>query len=224
MLFKGQPHQCTMGLELKYYNKAKFFFKDQSMVSDLVDFCESFTAPTTPAANKKFPVSQKILNAMFRKKLTQIGWDIKNKRVYPDGHVIRANHEGDFTGELENCITVFGEIEFGNVGSSFRDLIKFIQVESFRTHDAIIFILPKKEFSRKIESIGCFEDMCEIIDYLSNSLNIPMLIIGLEPKDDQHYIDCEQHCPHTSNQTTNWKTQSEPYWDEFVDVHAKVLF
>ena len=194
------------------------------MVSDLIDYCVSFKAPMTPKTNKNYPVSQKILNAMFRRKLTQLGWDIKNKRVYPHGHVIKANHQGDFTGELENCISVFGEIEFGNVGSSFRDLIKFIQVESFSTHDAIIFILPKKQFSRKIESIGCFEDMCEIIDYLSNSLNIPMLIIGIEPKTGQHYLDCEQHCPHTNNQATNWKTQSEPYWDEFVDAHAKVLF
>jgi len=213
-----------MATELRYYNKAKFFFKDQKKVSDLVDFCESFNAPTTPTANRKYPVSQKILNAMFRYKLSQIGWDINNKRVYPSGHVVKANHEGDFTGELENCITVFGEIEFGNVGSSFRDLIKFIQVESFSTYDAIIFILPKKQFAKKIESIGCYEDLCKIIAYLSTSLNVPILIIGIEPKTNQHYLDCEIHCALTGNQTTDWQTQKEQYWDDFVNKHAKTLF
>lgn len=213
-----------MATELKYYNKAKFYFKDEKMVADLVGFCESFNVPTTPQANKQFPVSQKILNAMFRKMLNQIGWNIQNKRVYPTGHVIRANHEGDFTGELDNFITVFGEIEFGNVGSSFRDLIKFIQVESFSTHDAIIFILPKKQFSKKIERIGCFEDMCDIVDYLSGSLSIPILIIGLEPLNQTKYIDCESLCPTTNNGPTDWTTQREDYWDDFVDAHATVLF
>lgn len=214
----------TMATELRYYNKAKFFFKGQRKVSALIDYCESFKAPITPRANKKYPVSQKILNAMFRKKINEIGWDVQNKRVYPNDHVIKANHEGDFTGELENCISVFGEIEFGNVGSSFRDLIKFIQVESFSTYDAIIFILPKKQFAKKIESIGCYEDLCKIIAYLSTSLNVPILIIGIEPKTNQHYLDCEIHCALTGNQTTDWQTQKEQYWDDFVNKHAKTLF
>jgi hypothetical protein len=212
-----------MGTELKYYNKCKFYFDKQKIVSDLIDYCEDFNAPTTLIANANYPVSQKILNAMFRFKLSNIGWDLTNKRVYPVGHVIQANHEGDFTGELDNKISVFGEIEFGNVGSSFRDLIKFIQVGSFSTYDGIIFILPKKKFAKKIESIGNFEDMSEIIDYLSSTLTIPILIIGLEPKSINHYTDCESKCPQTKNSPTTWKTQSESYWDDFVSEHQNIL-
>jgi hypothetical protein len=211
-----------MGVKVHYANNAKFFMKGEKKVDDLINFCKNLKMPmTTGAVSPKYPINQKILNAMIRHGLTDIGWNIHDTRIVPKGRGTNLSQKGDFTSSLDNGVKVFGEVEFGNIASAWRDLFKFNLVIAFDTYDAGIFILPCDSIAPEIEGCYSFEKVKSIVTAASSSVNCPLLIIGIEP-DRSHDIDTNQLEPNWTR--SDWRKQSEPHWDSFVERHLENLF
>ncbi|HIF91458.1 MAG TPA: hypothetical protein EYQ58_08050 [Candidatus Poseidoniales archaeon] len=211
-----------MGVKTHYANKAAFYFKGESKVTNLIDFCSNLKMPmTTGAVNPKYPMNQKILNAMIRHGLVSIGWDIKDTRIVPKKRGTNLDQKGDFTTSLNNGIKVFGEVEFGNIASAWRDLFKFNLVIAFDTYDAGIFILPCDSIAPEIEGCYSFEKVKNIVTAASSSVNCPLLIIGIEP-DRSLDINTNQLEPNWIK--SDWRKQSETLWDDFVTKYSATLF
>ena len=211
-----------MGVKTYYANKAEFYLKGEEKVTDLINFCDNLKMPmTTGAVNHKYPMNQKILNAMFRHGLELNGWDIKNTRIVPKERGTKLNQKGDFVTALNNGIKVFGEVEFGNIASAWRDLYKFNLVIAFDTYDAGIFILPCDSIKGEIEGCYSFESVKNIITAASSSINCPLLLIGIDPNRD---LDVDTNSLEPSWEKKDWNKQSESIWNDFVSRHKSELF
>ena len=214
-----------MAVKTHYTRLARYYFNDNEPVNSLIEFCEGLRLPMTPGyVSERYPINQKILNAMFRVGLESLGWNIDstNNRIVPKETNKKLNQEGDFNRVLSNGIRVFGEIEFGNIASAWRDLFKFNLVISFDTFDTGIFILPTEKISSEIEGCYSYEKVLNIIKSASSSINCPLLIIGLDP--DRHLdVDTRELEPNYGNDHAGWKSQSNTFWDEFVERHSEVL-
>jgi hypothetical protein len=179
--------------------------------------------------SEKYPVNQKILNAMFRHKMSgEWGWE-KDPKVDPS---IGKGVEGDFAKKLENDLRVFVEVEFGNVASIFRDLFKFIYMKVIESYDVGVLIVPseKDNFSKEIEGIYSFQGVKKILEKSRGSISVPVLLLGIEP-DRNLDIDCYSlepdwypNRPLEDGERSPWKSQSDPFWDSFVERHADSLF
>ena len=212
-----------MAVKTHFTKKASFYFNDDESVHSLIEFCEGIRIPLTPGyVSEKYPINQKILNAMFRVGLKSLGWDLKNNRIVAKETNKTLNQKGDFNRVLPNGIRVFGEIEFGNIASAWRDLFKFNLVIAFDTFDTGIFILPTNKIAPLIESCYSYEKVVNIITSASSSINCPLLIIGLDPDRelDVNTRDLEPEYPNTKE---GWKGQSDIFWDEFVERHKEIL-
>jgi hypothetical protein len=201
--------------------------EDLAIIEGLV---KQIRAPMCPGyVSEKYPVNQKILNAMFRHKMSgEWGWE-KDPKVDPS---IGKGVEGDFAKKLENDLRVFVEVEFGNVASIFRDLFKFIYMKVIESYDVGVLIVPseKDNFSKEIEGIYSFQGVKKILEKSRGSISVPVLLLGIEP-DRNLDIDCYSlepdwypNRPLEDGERSPWKSQSDPFWDSFVERHADSLF
>ena len=51
---------------------------------------------------EKYPINQKILNAMIRNRLQNNGWKVKGVKLAPKEHGLQIRQNGDFSKTLEN--------------------------------------------------------------------------------------------------------------------------
>ena len=211
-----------MPAKTHYANNAAFYFNNDKDVAQLIEFCSKLRVPLTPGiVNKRYPINQKILNAMIRYQLTSNQWNIKDTRIIPKKRNVNLDQKGDFTKTLVNGIRVFGEVEFGNIASAWRDLFKFNLVIAFDTYDACVFILPCDSIAPQIEGVYSFEKVKNIVTSASSSIHSPLLIIGLDPDRSMDVNTLLLEPNYTDKQ---WKSQSEDDWDNFVLKHASALF
>jgi len=216
---------------LKYsINLSEHLLNSTKELAEIEDVIDRIRAPMCPGyVSKKYPINQKILNAMFRHKMhKELGWE-KDPLVEPD---LGKGIEGDFSKKLDNGLKVFVEVEFGNVASIFRDLFKFIYMKVIGTYDVGILIVPSEtdDFSREIEGIYSFQGVKEILENSKGSISVPVLLLGIEP-DRELDIDCYSLEPDwypnrelEAGERSMWKDQSKTFWDEFVSRHADKLF
>ena len=199
-------------------------------LADIEEFIAQIRAPMCPGyVANKYPINQKILNAMFRYKMhEEWGWD-KDPLVDPS---LGKGVEGDFAKQFDNGLRVFMEVEFGNVASVFRDLFKFIYMKVIGTYDVGILIVPseKDNFSKEIEGIYSFQGVKRILEQSKGSISVPILLLGIEP-DRNLDIDCyslePEWYPNRSleeGEKSNWGKQSSHFWDDFVKKHMDKLF
>ena len=212
----GEMH---MGVLRYSINLSEHLLESTKELADIEGFIDRIKAPMCPGyVNEKYPINQKILNAMFRYKMhEEWKWE-KDPSV---DTTIGKGVEGDFAKKFDNGLMVFMEVEFGNVASVFRDLFKFIYMKVIGTYDVGILIVPseKDNFSKEIESIYSFQGVKRILEQSEGSISVPILLLGIEP-DRGLDIDCYSLEP----EGFDWKNQSKNFWDDFVKRHADKLF
>jgi len=169
----------------------------------------------------KFGINQKILNAMIRNRLKALGWEVGKIPLASKEHGLKINQKGDFCRKLGNGMRIFGEVEFGNSSSVFRDFFKFGFVRDIDTYDIGILVVPSENCSREIERIMSFQDVTRVLDHVRGSIQTPILVLGIQP-DRNRDIDCYELEPRWERE--DWRNQSEPDWDSFVTKHEDALF
>ena len=178
--------------------------------------CEGYAG-----GKKNFRVNQKILNAMIRNRLRKLGWEVGRIPLAPKDRGLKIGNKGDFKRELENGLRIFGEVEFGNSASVFRDFFKFGFVRDIDTFDIGILVVPSDNFSKEVENILSYQDVKRILEHVSGSIQTPILVLGIHPSRSLD-IDCYELEPNYTTQ--DWKNTSEPDWDGFVTKHEDSLF
>jgi hypothetical protein len=219
-----------MGVQKYSINLSDHLLNSTKELAEIENFVSQIRAPMCPGyVSEKYPVNQKILNAMFRHKMHgEWGWE-KDPLVDP---TLGKGVEGDFSKKLDSGLNVFVEVEFGNVASIFRDLFKFIYMKVIGTYDVGILIVPsgKDNFSKEIEGIYSFEGVKKVLDESKGSISVPVLLLGIEPDRSQD-IDCYALEPNwypnrdlEVGEKSPWKSQSKDFWDDFVARHEDKLF
>ena len=207
-------------------NKAEYIIEGSEEIQFIKEVVSSLRLPLCPGyAKPNYPVNQKILNAMFRHKLKPAGWKADGVLVAPKEFGLNIGQKGDFSKTLGNGLRVFVEVEFGNIASVFRNLFKFNLIRDIDTYDLAVLIIPCDNFASEVEGVYSFEAVKRILDHAKNSVMTPLLVLGIEPDRDND-INCLPLEPdwEIPGETTGWKSQSEPAWDEFVSRHADKLF
>ena len=205
-----------------YINQAQYILEDCQEVNDLKKVISDLKIPLTVGyAAEKYPINQKILNAMIRNRLTHLGWEIKGVRLAPKEHGLKIGQKGDFRRVLDNGLRIFGEVEFGNIASIFRDFFKFSFVRDIDTYDLGILIVPSDNFAKETEGCYSFQAVKRILDHTKGSIQTPLAVFGIEPNRSED-IDCLVLEPGWGRK--EWRRQPEKIWDEFVTKHASVLF
>ena len=205
-----------------YINQAEYILDDCKEVNDLKEVISNLKIPLTVGyAAEAYPINQKILNAMIRKRLKHLGWEIKGVRMAPKEHGLKIGQKGDFRRVLDNGLRIFGEVEFGYIASIFRDFFKFSFVRDIDTYDLGILVVPSENFAKEVEGCYSFQSVKRILDHTKGSIQTPLAVFGIEPNRDED-IDCLPLEPDWGRK--EWRSQSEPTWDEFVTKHADVLF
>ena len=170
---------------------------------------------------EKYPINQKILNAMIRNRLQNNGWKVKGVKLAPKEHGLQIRQNGDFSKTLENGLRIFGEVEFGNIASIFRDFFKISFVRDIDTYDLGILIVPSNNAAKEIEGCYSFQDVKRILEHTRGSIQTPLLVLGIHANREAD-IDCYKLEPDWDK--SEWKSQSEPKWDQFVIKHQDRLF
>ena len=205
-----------------YINQAQYLLADCKEVSDLKEVISNLKLPLTVGyAAEAYPINQKILNAMFRNRLTHHGWEIKNVRIAPKELGLKIGLEGDFRRVLGNGLRIFGEVEFGHAGFIFRDFFKFSFIRDIDTYDLGILIVPSENFAKEVEGVSSFQSVRRILDHARGSIQTPLAVFGIDPDRDED-IDCLVLEPEWGRK--EWRRQSSLVWDEFVAKHSGTLF
>lgn len=77
--------------------------------------------------------------------------------------------------------TVIGEIQFGNWGLVYRDILKTIKIEHAEDIDLLIYITATGNLSKYIsEGTVNFASTKDIFEEFKNVLNVPIWLIGLD--------------------------------------------
>ncbi len=139
----------------------------------------------TPIEGKTiFPVHQRMLNRMIHFILTENSWKpnpfidtrSKNERF--------GESKGDFCNVESNKPRILVEVEFGNVASSYRDLIKFCFAHTLKSYDIGILILPMANLGKKIAITQSYEKIKNLIELGKDFINLPLIIIGIDSDSD----------------------------------------
>ena len=211
-----------MGCLEHQINQAKFILQGSQEIEQFKQVIRDLRMPTTVGyANPKYPINQKILNAMLRYKLGDLGWQNKGVLLAPGRSDLKIGQQGDFSRILENGLRIFVEVEFGNIASIFRDFFKFSFVRDIDTYDLGILVVPSESISKEIEGCYSFQAVKRILKHTRGSIQTPLLVLGIDPNRDDD-IDCKLLEPEWGRE--KWRGQSEPFWDEFVKKHAGSLF
>jgi hypothetical protein len=118
-------------------------------------------------------------------------------------------------------LRIFGEVEFGNIASIFRDFFKISFVRDIDTYDLGILVVPSNNAAKEIEGCYSFQDVKRILEHTRGSIQTPLLVLGIHSNREED-IDCYKLEPDWDKK--EWKSQSEPKWDEFVIKHQDQLF
>ena len=208
---------------LKYsINQADYIVDNISEIEILKEEIARLKMPKTEGyVAEKYPINQKILNAMIRNRLQNNGWKVKGVKLAPKEHGLQTRQNGDFSKTLENGLRIFGEVEFGNIASIFRDFFKISFVRDIDTYDLGILVVPSNNAAPDIEGCYSFQDVKRILEHTRGSIQTPLLVLGIHANREED-IDCYELEPDWDR--SDWKSQSETKWDEFVTKHEDSLF
>ena len=146
-----------------------------------------------------FPVDQGALNEELSRLLRERGWtaepiagtDVATAKLLGPGL------KGDF---VKN--DVFVEVEFGNVASMHRDLLKFHIANRSQQGQVGVLVTATNRLARFFDQgVATFENAVATKPYMSIGIQMPLWIIGIEPADWQRiqatYAEmqnvCEEH-------------------------------
>jgi hypothetical protein len=144
------------------------------------------------------PVDQKALNAAIKSKLKAERWRSEPVASGEEGGTSDLpDLRGDFVRNR-----VFLEVEFGNVASMYRDLLKFQIASRSRSGEVAVLVTATRQFAKFFDTnVATFENTVRHLPYLSIGIQMPIWLIGIEPDsfepvreryDEMHEL-CHQH-------------------------------
>ena len=146
-----------------------------------------------------FPIDQGALNVELSKQLRARGWDSEPiaSGDPATAHLVGTGLKGDF---VKNH--VFIEVEFGNVASMHRDLLKFHIANRAQLGQVGVLVTATQRFAKFFDQgVATFENAVATKPYMSIGIQMPLWIVGIEPANwdpiqdryDEMRLVCEEH-------------------------------
>jgi hypothetical protein len=142
-----------------------------------------------------FPVSQRELNAQLRDALKKDSWKTEPIAVGKTGGFSeKLGLKGDFVKG-----GVFVEVEFGNVASLSRDLLKFQIANRAEQGELGVLITATRRFAKFMDQgVATFEAAQALLPAMRLGIQMPIWIIGIEPSDwaplEAKYVEMLDTC------------------------------
>lgn len=155
------------------------------------------------------PVNQIKLNDSINKLFVDKGWVAQNKIVDPTKYpTLNTGLKGDFkNGRLHV------EVQFGNMARWYTDVFKFQLSYSLDDIDVAVLIVPMQRLANLIdENVVHFERVSRELPAAKMSLTLPILVIGVEPRDYSPIQDCYETA------TENWRALQESHGNANASV------
>lgn len=130
-----------------------------------------------------FPVDQGALNEELSRLLRQRGWTAEPiaGTDAATAKMLGPGLKGDF---VKN--DVFVEVEFGNVASMHRDLLKFHIANRSQQGQVGVLVTATNRLARFFDQgVATFENAVATKPYMSIGIQMPLWIVGIEPADWQ---------------------------------------
>lgn len=125
------------------------------------------------------PISQKEMNKRLKKLLAPLGWQKEPVVDEDDVMDTKTRLRGDF---YKN--RVFVEVEFGNVASFYRDVLKFHLAHRSQKGDIGALITATYKTALLFDDgVVQFEGVQALKPYLRFGTQMPVWIVGIEPDD-----------------------------------------
>lgn len=127
-----------------------------------------------------FPVSQRGLNKQLKESFKKHAWKGEPIAVGKTGGFSeKLGLKGDFVKD-----GVFVEVEFGNVASLSRDLLKFQIANRAEQGELGVLITATRRFAKFMDQgIATFEAAQALLPAMRLGIQMPIWIIGIEPTD-----------------------------------------
>jgi len=134
------------------------------------------------------PINQKALNKYLDEKFAGThGWQTQPQIVGPEKlGGPDTGLKGDFKkGRLQV------EIQFGNMARWYTDVFKFQLSYALDEIDVAVLVVPMLQMANLIdENVACYERICRELPWAKMSLTLPILVVGVEPKDYKPIREC----------------------------------
>jgi hypothetical protein len=160
--------------------------------NEIINICRQCPIPCFKGKSKSQPdkdVVQQMMNYYFEKRFCDVGWSCETyASPESDEDALRLDFFKSFpipnisekNKSEKKELKVAVEVEFGNVGSSYRDYFKFQLSYSSDLADICIFVVPSSSLANRIDSgVSNFEKTLREIPSAELSFTMPILIIGL---------------------------------------------
>lgn len=143
------------------------------------------------SAGSRIDTCQEHLNRYFDYKLYENGWEMQpligigedNQDKEPIG--LKADFRKTINGRYFQI-----EIQCGNNSRFYADLIKFQMAWLQKLTDVAILIVPTSSYAQRIgENICNYERLERELSYLRPVLQLPILVIGIEPDENTKTFD-----------------------------------
>jgi len=132
--------------------------------------------PSLKLANDKNPIDQDAMNSHLDEQLKALGWD-----HHPGGIIAGTRLEADY-----NKARIQVEVQFGNMARWTYDVFKFQASYATNRIDIGILVVPMRWFAKAIgDNIAYFERIGRELPAAKLSITLPILVVGLDPKDDE---------------------------------------
>ena len=128
-----------------------------------------------------FPVDQGALNEELSRLLRHRGWTAEPiaGTDAATAKLLGTGLKGDFVKK-----DVFVEVEFGNVASMHRDLLKFHIANRSQQGQVGVLVTATTRFAKFFDQgVATFENAVATKPYMSIGIQMPLWIVGIEPAD-----------------------------------------
>jgi hypothetical protein len=143
-----------------------------------------------------FPVDQGALNRELSERLRERDWDTEPiaGSEPATAALLGQGLRGDF---VKN--QVFVEVEFGNVASMYRDLLKFHIASRAQQGEVGILVTATQRLARFFDQgVATFQNADGTRPYMSIGIQMPLWIVGIEPADwgliEKKYQEMQRVC------------------------------
>jgi len=134
-----------------------------------------------------FPIDQKALNRHLDREFDKVKWQLQPLVVSKDRTDgpetgLKADYK---LGKLQV------EVQFGNMARWYTDVFKFQLSYSLGEVDVGVLVVPMLQFANLIdENVANFERVIRELPWAKMSLTLPILVVGIEPKNYSEIEKC----------------------------------